>query len=65
MISKGYLRVQEILEALEWDRVDYVNDKGFQIQICMVENLNVHGRNFAGTSPYQWLMHSVYANANA
>ena len=47
MISKGYLRVQEILEALEWDRVDYVNDKGFQIQICMVENLNVHGRNFS------------------
>ena len=44
--NKGYLRVQELLEALKWNHVDYVNDKGFEIQICMVENLNVHGRNF-------------------
>ena len=30
--------VQELLEVLEWEPSDYINDKGFQIQICMVEN---------------------------
>eukprot|EP00250_Pteridium_aquilinum_P002088 c12291_g1_i1 orf=219-689(+) len=62
--NKGYLQVKDVLQALEWDHVYYVDDKGFEIPICAHDHgklqgfstdtferdqtLFVHGRKLAG-----------------
>ncbi|MCO5548936.1 hypothetical protein L7F22_002400 [Adiantum nelumboides] len=35
--SKGYLKVKDVLDALDWDDVFYVDEKGFEIQISAHE----------------------------
>ncbi|KAI5078891.1 hypothetical protein GOP47_0006562, partial [Adiantum capillus-veneris] len=34
---KGYLKVRDVLDALDWDDVFYIDEKGFEIQISAHE----------------------------
>ncbi|MCO5614750.1 hypothetical protein L7F22_069034 [Adiantum nelumboides] len=65
--SKGYLKVKDVLDALDWDDVFYVDEKGFEIQISAHECgelqglstdrfyadqvINVFGRKFLEGNP--------------